>query len=375
MCNAATNGFTLTESYLVGQSSEELTTLTWSGSKSTWVRTNVYGDGKLLGTYDSAGLHFHLTDPLGTRRVQTNAEGLAEQNCQSLPYGDAQNCYAVGTASGVTATPLFFTGKERDAESGLDYFGARYYGSNMGRFTSPDDGSDQNPGNPQSWNLYSYGRNNPLIGTDPDGRTYNVCPTGVASGSLGCTNIDDKTFEANQKQDQANGVTYSKGTISDSTGTQGSYTHDPDIAGNPAANIAAMGNIGNQGMAAIQAFTVGSVVGGATAGAGLAAFGGGIGALTTVEGLSEGAASQAPKLIIRTPQLLHAMRTALGHTTPLGTATEIRVAIQAALAADAYSVSPSGVATGTAIIQGVAHEFTGFVNGSQFIFSNIYGPR
>lgn len=96
-----------------------------------------------------------------------------------------------------------------------------------------------------------------------------------------------QNFEANQKQDQANGVTYSKGTISDSTGTQGSYTHDPDIAGNPAANIAAMGNIGNQGMAAIQAFTVASVAGSATAGAGLAAFGGGIGALTTVEGLSE----------------------------------------------------------------------------------------
>ncbi len=31
-----------------------------------------------------------------------------------------------------------FTGKERDAESGLDYFGARYYASSMGRFMSPD---------------------------------------------------------------------------------------------------------------------------------------------------------------------------------------------------------------------------------------------
>ncbi len=144
--------------------------LTWSG-RSTWVRTNVYGDGKLLGTYDSAGLHFHLTDPLGTRRVQTNAEGLAEQNCQSLPYGDAQNCYAVGTASGVTATPLFFTGKERDSESGLDYFGARYYSSNMGRFSSPDPGwfFASRLENPQTWNQYSYVLNNPLNATDPDG--------------------------------------------------------------------------------------------------------------------------------------------------------------------------------------------------------------
>jgi RHS repeat-associated protein len=64
-----------------------------------------------------------------------------------------------------------FTAKERDAESGLDYFGARYYGSALGRFTSPDNGVDQDAGDPQSWNLYSYVRNNPLSNVDPDGRT------------------------------------------------------------------------------------------------------------------------------------------------------------------------------------------------------------
>jgi len=68
-----------------------------------------------------------------------------------------------------------FTGKERDAESGNDYFGARYYASTMGRFLSPD--WSKNPQgvpyadytNPQTLNLYSYMRNNPLSGTDPDG--------------------------------------------------------------------------------------------------------------------------------------------------------------------------------------------------------------
>lgn len=57
-----------------------------------------------------------------------------------------------------------FTGKERDSETGLDYFGARYYGSNMGRFTSPDKPfADQHVYDPQSWNLYSYTRNNPIF--------------------------------------------------------------------------------------------------------------------------------------------------------------------------------------------------------------------
>src|ERR1700675_5023225 len=62
-----------------------------------------------------------------------------------------------------------FSGKERDAESGLDNSGARYFGSALGRFMSADNGIDQDSHNPQSWNLYSYVRNNPLKYTDPDG--------------------------------------------------------------------------------------------------------------------------------------------------------------------------------------------------------------
>jgi RHS repeat-associated protein len=63
-----------------------------------------------------------------------------------------------------------FTGKERDSESGLDNFDARYYASTMGRFMRPDDPlADQQPDDPQSWNLYSYVRNNPLSFTDPSG--------------------------------------------------------------------------------------------------------------------------------------------------------------------------------------------------------------
>jgi len=63
------------------------------------------------------------------------------------------------------------TGKERDAESGLDYFGARYYASNMGRMMSPDPSglAYADPTNPQSFNLYAYVMNNPLSNTDPDG--------------------------------------------------------------------------------------------------------------------------------------------------------------------------------------------------------------
>jgi RHS repeat-associated protein len=65
-----------------------------------------------------------------------------------------------------------FTAKERDPESNLDNFGARYFSSQMGRFMSADPSgvAFSNPANPQSWNLYSYVQNNPLSAVDPDGR-------------------------------------------------------------------------------------------------------------------------------------------------------------------------------------------------------------
>jgi RHS repeat-associated protein len=65
-----------------------------------------------------------------------------------------------------------FTGKERDAETGLDYFGARYYAARDGRFTTVDPAMtvEDNLADPQRWNRYAYVRNNPLRYTDPDGR-------------------------------------------------------------------------------------------------------------------------------------------------------------------------------------------------------------
>ena len=56
------------------------------------------------------------------------------------------------------------TAKERDTESGNDYFGARYFASTMGRWLSPDSSTSEilwpvpfaNLNNPQSLNLYVY---------------------------------------------------------------------------------------------------------------------------------------------------------------------------------------------------------------------------
>jgi RHS repeat-associated protein len=85
--------------------------------------------------------------------------------------------------SAASAQPSISTGKERDAESGNDYFGARYSASSVGRWMSPDESLDGAIMElPQTWNKYSYEYNRPLYGTDPDGR----CPPCVGAIIGGC---------------------------------------------------------------------------------------------------------------------------------------------------------------------------------------------
>jgi RHS repeat-associated protein len=96
--------------------------------------------------------------------LQTRVRGLAPENTT-----------AIGSKSSVSSTLHWSSWQIYDGTAsarlvGLDYFGARYFSAAQGRFTSPDEVfADQNPGNPQSWNLYAYGRNNPLRFTDPTG--------------------------------------------------------------------------------------------------------------------------------------------------------------------------------------------------------------
>lgn len=91
----------------------------------------------------SGSVFYYLADHLGSSRVVVNND----------------------------PNPYKLTGKERDPESGLDNFGARYNSSSLGRFMSPD---PKIPNlkhllNPQKWNKYAYTLNNPLRYVDPDG--------------------------------------------------------------------------------------------------------------------------------------------------------------------------------------------------------------
>jgi RHS repeat-associated protein len=119
--------------------------------------------------------YYHL-DALGSVRMVTNASGAVSETHDYLPYGE-EWCPNQTPSPGVCVTPPAgqprrFTGKERDTETALDYFGARYYGARIGRFTTIDPliTQTENTLDPQRWNRFSYGRNNPLRYIDPDGR-------------------------------------------------------------------------------------------------------------------------------------------------------------------------------------------------------------
>jgi RHS repeat-associated protein len=152
-------------------------------SDSTGLAVTITGGG--AGGGSSETVHWLVTDHLGTPRMIIDQSGTLAtiKRHDYLPFGeelfagtggrsatngygcppDQQNC----TGDKVRQQ---FTSQERDVETGLDYFGARYYASTQGRFSSPDPllGSGK-PASPQSWNRYAYVGNNPLAYIDPDG--------------------------------------------------------------------------------------------------------------------------------------------------------------------------------------------------------------
>jgi RHS repeat-associated protein len=110
-------------------------------------------------------VNYYIQDHLGSSRIVTNAGGSVPplDDSDFYPFG-GERSYASGSGNNYK-----FTGKERDAESGLDDFAARFYTSNYGRFLSADDSKYVKPADPQTWNLYSYVANNPINAVDPTG--------------------------------------------------------------------------------------------------------------------------------------------------------------------------------------------------------------
>jgi RHS repeat-associated protein len=134
----------------------------------------VFFDGERVARKDfpSLAVSYYFSDHLKTTDIVTDAQGNIKNESDFYPWGgelqflnNDSNHYKV-------------TAKERDPETGLDYFGARYYSNGLGRFITPDWAATPEPvpyadlTDPQSLNQYSYVRNIPTVKADPDGH----CP-------------------------------------------------------------------------------------------------------------------------------------------------------------------------------------------------------
>ncbi|MBL7994997.1 RHS repeat-associated core domain-containing protein, partial [bacterium] len=122
---------------------------------------NIYGN-ELVGKLNSANQrYYNLTDHLGSVRVTLKEDGSIDSWSDYYPFGKE----ARGSST-VNEPKEQFTGKERDYESGLDYFGARYYNSEVGRWMSVDPKSAKGP----QYSPYLYTFDNPILMVDPNGK-------------------------------------------------------------------------------------------------------------------------------------------------------------------------------------------------------------
>jgi RHS repeat-associated protein len=217
------------------------------------------------------GTQYLTADHLGSTRLVSNASGAVAGYHDYLPFGEEIPSPVGGrgslywAAEGVTHK---FTGKERDTETsssamlGLDYFGARYFSSTMGRFASPDAPLvDQDSEDGQSWSLYGYVRNNPLKFIDPTGRdciytsTFSQSARTVqveagscsqAGGTYVAGTIDAITYDPN-----GNSLDYGYNAYEGGTASVGSTS----LSG-PDPGLMALRESGNRAAGTISAFAI-----------------------------------------------------------------------------------------------------------------------
>jgi RHS repeat-associated protein len=140
----------------------------------TFERDSILNGGS--GTSTNYVGYFYHQDHLGSSSVLSDYAGNLKELSVWYPFGRTQT----NNPAAPFKVSNRFTGQIQDEETGLYYYGARYYDPELGRFIQPDT-IISDLSNPQSFNRYAYTLNNPLRYTDPDGHL----PVPVVAGLWG----------------------------------------------------------------------------------------------------------------------------------------------------------------------------------------------
>ncbi len=171
----------------------------------------------------SGGTFYRTEDHLGSTRLVTKQDKSVVECRDFFPFGErigsglngrSLTCY--GGTGGALAQQ--FTGQERDKESSLDYFGARYYSARLGRFTGVDPANaGADPLVPQSWNGYAYAINNPLAFIDPTGLFWIRGNGGSVTWTDACAEGTNDCFDTLAVADEGGITVYGSTSASDVT--------------------------------------------------------------------------------------------------------------------------------------------------------------
>jgi len=158
---------------IVKQLGGSVTTTTYIGSlyeetNGAGSRHSYLGGTRIATVHDNFVSYYH-NDHLGGTNVITDSQGSVKELVEYHPFGTFSRQEKYGTPE--ETAWRYFTGKKFDDETGLYFYGARYYNPSLGRFITPDSISPE-PFNSASLNRYIYVKNNPINLTDPTGHFW-----------------------------------------------------------------------------------------------------------------------------------------------------------------------------------------------------------
>ncbi|MEC5395409.1 RHS repeat domain-containing protein [Bergeyella sp. RCAD1439] len=162
---------------------------------------------------EEKNLYYYHPDHLGSSSYITDANGDVNQHTEYMAFGEV--LFDEHKVS--RRMPYLFNGKELDSETGLYYYGARYYDPRVSLWLNVDPHAERYP----SWSPYNYVMNNPINAVDPDGRDVILLVWAIGNGGYGHAAVAVSNYKKEYYKVKVNGKTITKSRMV----ADGTYTY------------------------------------------------------------------------------------------------------------------------------------------------------